>query len=423
MAWNKNKKSSDTDNKLAEIKPESRQIQEYDICDLFPVVQVPESSLAQYKKVPLTGLGALGAAFSQLPKTARTIVQSTTTNVGLKETLFVGINPKGVPGYLMANNYGTVGNIMQINEQGKQVIAGRLRFKAIDSLPITETSSVAMPFDPTLMVIAVAVMAVEQKLDKIQASVEEVLQFLELDKQAKQRGNLRMLAEIADDYKEKCLDKEFCANRAVAIQTIQKESFQDIEFYEGQINLKLQKQKAIHVGKDASTLVNSVAHEFAEYQLACYLYAYSSFLDVMLRRDFASGVLEKTATRLNALAEKYNALYSNCRSQVADYQRGALDAKVVGGLGIAAKNIGKAIGSIPVIREGPVDEALISAGDSLGKLNRNAVQNQVESIAYFEDCRMDSFIDSLTSINLIYNKKDSLLTDGEHLYVLSAASA
>lgn len=137
-------------------------------------------------------------------------------------TLFVGINPKGIPGYLIENQYGTDGNIMQINEQGKRIIAGRMRFKPVDStLPVKETVQTTTPYDPTLMIIAVAIMEINKKLDKLQSSVDAVLKFLELEKQAKQRGNLRKLAEIADDYKVKCEDKDFCTNRNFIVQKIQ----------------------------------------------------------------------------------------------------------------------------------------------------------------------------------------------------------
>ena len=146
--------------------------------DMFPVMKNPDGQVAAYKQVPLASLAALGTAFAQLPESTRTVVQSVTKSIATNETLFVGINPKGVSGYLTAKANGTVGNIMRINDQGKHVIAGRLRFKPIDGLPITETTSTVVPIDPVTMAIAVALVAVEQKLDGIQKSVEEVLQFL-----------------------------------------------------------------------------------------------------------------------------------------------------------------------------------------------------------------------------------------------------
>lgn len=398
----------------------TEQSTDIDISELFPIVSIPETQMDKYQKIPMAGLAALGTAFSRLPEAARTIVQTTTSEVGLKETLFVGINPKGVPGYLIENQYGTVGNIMQINEQGKQVIAGRMRFKALDSLPLTETATTTIPYDPTLMVIAVAVMAIEQKLDKIQESVESVLQFLELEKQAKQRGNLRKIAEISNDYKLCCNDEAFCSSRANIVQNIQTAAYGDIEFYSEKVAEKLRQKKFLHLSKDTDSLVNSVLHEFAEYQLACYINSYCAFLDLMLRKNFSTDGINNVVSKLSAISVRYQELHSQCHSQIATYQRSAIENKVVGGAGIIATNLGKAIAAIPVIKEGPVDEALISAGKSLGKMNRDSVAEKLESLDAFEDDRSGMFIESLQRIDFIYNAENSIVTDGENLYMLCA---
>ena len=185
--------------------------------------------------------------------------------------------------------------------------------------------------------------------------------------------------------------------------------------------MALQKQKSIHHYRDAAALLDSVLHEFAEYQLACYRYAYASFLDVMLRRDFGAISLERTTEKLNTVSARYDALYAECRAQIAQYQRGAIESKLVGGLGTAAKGLGRAIGSIPVIKEGPVDEALIGAGRSLGKKNRKSVESRMEGLTAFQDDKMSAFLEGLATLDLLYNTKDSMLTDGEDIYVLSKA--
>ena len=120
----------------------------------FPIIRASDMNVSKYKQVPLMGLATLGAAFMQLPETARTITSTVTKSVDLHETLFVGVNPKGVAGFLRDCGQGVSGNIMQINEQGKQVIAGRMRFKAINQLPVTETTATVVPIEPMTMVIA-----------------------------------------------------------------------------------------------------------------------------------------------------------------------------------------------------------------------------------------------------------------------------
>lgn len=386
--------------------------------DLFPIVRIPEVQLEDYRKIPLAGIGALGTAFAFLPESARQIVTTRTQQIATKETLFVGVNPKGVLGFLRENQYGTVGNIMQVNEQGKQVIAGRMRFKAINGLPVTETSKITMPLNPTLMVVAVAVMAAEQKLDKIQESVENVLRFLELEKQARQRGNLRKLAEIADDYKVYCEDETFCNSRNQIVQQIQVNALQDIEFYHEKVSSALQKKKWLHIGKDADGLINAVIHEFAEYQLACYLYGYCSFLDIMLRKDFSEISLSRASDKMLEISKKYDALYAECRSQLEKYQLSAVEAKILDGVSAIVTGAGKAIGAIPKVKDGTLDETLIETGKNIGDKKNNAVSDKLELISDFADSRVSSFIENLHSIDSMCRKENSLITDGENLYVL-----
>lgn len=389
--------------------------------DAFPVVRLQDNQLAAYKQIPLAGLAALGTAFTQLPEGARTIVESVTKTVATNETLFVGINPKGIPGFLRENEFGTTGNIMQINPQGKQVIAGRMRFKSIDGLPVNETSTTVMPIDPMLMVVAVALITIEKKLDGIQESVEEVLQYLKLEKQSSQRGNLNMLSEIMDDYKLNCQNEQFCLSRLQAVLAIKKDAHKDILFYQEQIAAELKNQKGLHGAKASQNLIEAVAYQFAEYQLACHLYAFSSFLDVMLQGNFDPASIESVTDKMITMANRYEALYADCHAQMAKYQRSSIEAQIVGGIGVATKGLGKAIASVPVIREGPVDEVLISAGDSIGRFNRDTVRQKLQTFEVFEDNRMNPFIENLKSVNLLHNTENAMITDGTHLYLLQSA--
>ena len=167
---------SDADAKADELTENDLKARAITVSDLFPIVEMPETDLKKYRKIPLGSTAVLGAAFSMLPASARSIYTTVTRSLPTDgPTLFVGINPKAVEGFLMENDYGTVGNIMQYNEKGQLQIAGRMRFKAVENLSVSEQTVTTVPFDPVTFAIAVAVMEINQKLDKIQESVEEVL--------------------------------------------------------------------------------------------------------------------------------------------------------------------------------------------------------------------------------------------------------
>lgn len=389
--------------------------------DAFPVVKMDSERLSAYRAIPLSGLASLGAAFFQMSEGTRTVVQTVTKNVATDEPLYVAFNPKNILGFMRENEYGTVGNIMQVNAQGKQVIAGRMRYKRIDNLPTTETSVTQLPIDPMLMVVAVALMNIEKKLDGIQKSVEEVMQFLKQEKQSKQRGNLNMLTEIMEDYKANCQSETFCVSRLGEVLSIKTSAYQDIDFYQNRIAAELQKKKTIHSAKDAQTILDEITYQFAEYQLACHLFAFSSFLDVLLQRNFDAEHIESMTEKMNAMAERYGALYDDCYRQIAKYQGTAIEAKILGGIGHATKGLGKAIAAIPVVRDGSVDEALISAGDSIEKHNQEALRLRLQGFEVFEDNRMAPFVENLQNVNLLYNTQNAIITDGINMYVLGAA--
>lgn len=401
------------------IMPEpSNTVEPADIADLFPVVNLSEREMSKAKKIPIASLAALGSVFSQMPEAARTIVKTTTSEIATNETLFVGINPKGISGYLLQNEQGTVGNIMQINEQGKQVIAGRMRFKPVDGVPVTDTMRTVVPFDPTMLVVAAALITIEKKLDGIQNSIDKVLRFLENDKQSKQRGNLKKLVEIAEDYRGKGNDPTFCNSRNQTVQEIQREAMQNIEFYKTEISKTVKDKKMIHLSKDTRTYMESIKKYFAEYQLACYLYAYCAFLDTVLRKDFDDASIESCRSKIERIAVHYNKLFEECHSHIASYQRSAVGNKVRGGIGKTANTLGKAIGSIPVIERGTVDELLTDAGHALKGINKGTVKSRVKALEPLEDNRMSGFLEGIDTIGALYNQHSRMLIDEKNLYVI-----
>ncbi|MBR4081942.1 MAG: hypothetical protein IKK21_09180 [Clostridia bacterium] len=384
--------------------------------DAFPAYRADQLDLSRYRKIPVASLAAMGAAFSQLPEGARTVMTKYAPKLGRGETLFVGYNPKNIDGFLRANQYGTVGNIMRINEQGKQVIAGRLRFKPVEAIPTT-----VLPIDPVSIAIAGALFSIEKKMDEISAQVEEVLQFLKLEKQSEQRGNLNMLAEIMKEFKQGHMDERLCTVRMTGVQEIKRIAHKDIMFYQEQISKRLSEQKAIHAAAQAQSLQDQVMGEFCEYQLASYLYAYATALETVLHGQYDTEQLRHTADTLKNHADRYDALYEQCHAQLANYQRKSVEAVLVGGLGSVIKAAGEKLNSVPVLSKGTVDEKLISAGDSIGQRNREAVAKRLERFETLADSRMRPFEESIRTLDVAHNQPEGLITDGENIYLLQVA--
>lgn len=69
-----------------------------------------------------------------------------------------------------------------------------------------------------------------------------------------------------------------------------------------------------------------------------------------------------------------------------------------------------------------MDEALIHAGEALGKLNRDSVGKRLEQFAPLEDSRLNAFMEQLHTIDMLCHQPDGLLTDGESLYIRTGAA-
>lgn len=386
-----------------------------DFADGFTVEKISEMELNKAKKIPISNLALLGTAFSQMSEAARTTVTTVTSEIK-RENLYRGIWPEGANGRLAFNiNGATVGNIM-----GEKGIDSRMLFKPIGEVSVENTITSIKSINPTMIAIAVALMEINKKLDGIQSSIDEVLRFLETDKQAKQRGNLQTLAEIMKDFKRKGNDADFCKSRNHTVQEIQRDARQDIEFYKTRIETAVKEKKTFHSQKDVRKYVGSITTSFAEYQLACYLYAYSTFLDTVLRKDFEEESIGSCRSKIIRIAEDYDALFRECRTQIASYQRSSVGNKVVGGIGKTAGTLGKAIRSIPVIEKGSVDELLLDAGDALRDANKDAVKSQVNNLEILENNRMGDFLNGIGVVGALCNRKSAMITDGMNLYVFDS---
>ena len=385
--------------------------------DLFPAVNMADINIAQYKRIPFADIGVLGAAFAQLPASARTIVQSVETTIKGGQQLFVGVNPKGVQGFLRMGSNGTNGNIMRFNGHGaQQVIAGRLCFKPVNGIAGIETTSTVMPIDPTTMMIAVALIAIEKRFDDLQKSVDQIMQFLVRDKQATQRGNLNTLTEILSEYKLGNMDEKRCATLAVQVEAIHAEANKGILFWESSIKDLLAKPQG-----QLQELVNKVLSSMAEYQLAIYLFGFSFLLSVLLQDLYSAEQLDEIESKMTLHAERYRSLCEQCRRFLTEKQRADFIPAARDKLGGLLNQVGKAIEANPVFGKGQVDEWLIQQSESLSDMNRQDVAHLIESFAPLEEEKIQPFLDSIHTMNVIHNQPNGMLMDEESFYLLTTA--
>lgn len=359
----------------------------------LPAVPDLDLSMRNADQIPLEKLAALGVAFQPLT----TAIQTVMNGAGGSGIYYV--NTKGMQMFSTAEGY-----IGSLKTAAGTVGGGQARMTVL-------------PCDPTMLAMAAVLMSVEKKLDAIQETQEEILEFLVEKERATLQGNLNILGEVMSDFKYNWTNDTYKHSKIVLIQQIKKEAADSIVLYRGQIAKKLKKRTAFHSDKSVKEILKDLQSQFTDYQLALYLYSYSSFLEVMLEGNFDEGYLNSVEQRLLEYSLQYRTLYTESYDLMEGYSKSSVQAGVLSGLASASKFMGEAIAKVPVVSKSQLDENLIEAGDKLDRQGSKRASEALEGLAQTRMSVILPFVENIRTVNGLYNKPVTYLFDGQNMYV------
>ena len=359
----------------------------------MPIVPDLDLSLRDATKIPLANLSALGVAFQ--PLTAA--IQSAVTDAGGSGIYFV--NTKGMQ--MFSTSEGFIGSL---KTAAGTVGGGQARMTAL-------------PCDPTMLFMAAALTNVEMKLDAIQEAQKDILEFLEEKERATLQGNLNVLGEVMSNFKFIWSNDTYKHSKLVLIQQIRKEAEGSIILYRGQIAKGLRKRAPIHGDKGVRGIMQELQSQFSDYQLALYLYSYSSFLEVMLEGNFEEGYLTGVEQRISEYAFQYRSLYTESYNLMEEYSKSSIQSGVFSGLATASKIMGEAIAKVPVISKSQLDENLIDAGQKLVQQGNLRSAGALKGLTQARTNVTMPFIENIQAVRTLYNSPVTYLFDGENMYV------
>lgn len=373
--------------------------------EYLPSVSSKENALKDHTKFSFSDFSALGVAFSSLPETFRTVTQTVEAD-GLYRCVF----PDGVTGKLAVfkDGSGNLGTIMNGNN-----IVGQAHWIKADSQVMTTT----IPYNPTVLFMAMALMSIDKKLDKIQETQKEILRFLELDKESQIRGDLNTLTEILNNYKYNWDNEPYKKSKLDLVQHIKRSASGNIDFYQNKISAGSTKKKGIHINKNAESLLTELDNLFKNYQLSLYIYAFAYFLEVMLMENYDKQYLDKVASEIEKRSIDYRTLYSDCYQQIDEYTKSTIEANLLKSASTVGKFTGERIAKIPLISKTQLDESLIAAGDFLKKVGDEKSEKTMERYIENRDSGVEVFIDNINTVNKLHNKPVEMLFDNENVYL------
>lgn len=372
--------------------------------DYYPMI--PRESIAGTckHKIDLKELSSLGSGFALAAAEIAKAVATAPNSEGLFRCVF----PEGVTGKLASfkDGSGFLGTIMNGNG-----IQAQARW-----IPV-EGKSAVMAVNPVMIAIAVAITCVNKKLDTIIKAQQDILRFLQQDKEADLEGAVNSLSDIMSNYRFLSDNPTWKGSQLTVVSTIKGKAEHNIIFYRKGLKSDLEKQELLHSGAKAAKKKASIQQQLKYYQLSVYLYAYSTFLEVILSERYTKAFLDQISDKLGQYAMQYREDYSECYTQLESYKKTSIESKALEWGGIAGKKAGGLIAKIPVISKGPVDEALISAGEKLEKFGETKNEKFLIGFDENRDAGIQLFTENIASIDEMANKPMEMMFDNQYVYI------
>ena len=368
--------------------------------------------VSQAIKLSLDKLPELGIAFASLPSTFRTITSAVNAPTLLQATDKAG---KPIdPSILLRLHDGTGQMGTYKNPNGGGLLNARLQ--AVEGGAVKGVSQI--PYDPTALFMAAAVAQINQKLDAIQASVDELFQYERERDKADLRGSLNTLLGILREFGDECASERWMANERMKVLDIKQEAEQKKELFRAQAQGGLVRKGLIEGRNGVSTRLNKVLDYLKDYQLASYVYAFSLFLEPMLAESFETDRLATIRGRIEDETMAYRKLYSACCDALEASAASSVDTIALGGIASAGKRLGKAVAATPVGDKTLIDEALEGAGKGLDRLNNDLSERLTARLAEAKVPDLTPFSKCLDTVNALRNEPTQIAVDRENVYIL-----
>lgn len=364
-------------------------------------------------KLPLERVPQLGIALASLPSTFRTVTNTVSVPMLLQPTDKFG-NPLD-PSILQSFKDGS-GLMGSYRDAAKGFGQARLHVVEGD----IATSVTQVPYDPTSLFMAAAIAQINQKLDSIQESVDEMFDYMRQRDKANMRGNLKTLADILNSYGLYYNNAIEMTSAHMKVIDIMHASEQDIEHFRSLAQSDLKKKGFIEVRDGLGRRLDKVLDYLKDCQLATYIHAFSLFLEPMLAQNFEPAKLADATAKIEADSIAYRELYTECYNALEAGTADTVDAALLGGIASAGKLLGHAIAKTPVGEHTLIDEALEGAGEDIGRFNDRQSEKLIEKLHQAKTPDVTPFNQSVKEIDALYNHPTQIAVDAENVYILPA---
>lgn len=329
--------------KMEEILKKNELAKAMTINELSLPLTNTELASPTYNKIPFSRITAIGVGFESMVVSMQQIVN----------------NGQAVSGYYKVTI--PAGTHLASFKDGSGFLGTAIGNSGIDA----QARLNPIVCDPTMILMAITLANFDKKLNTIQETQEEILNYLVQKEKSSLKGDLNFLIDVYNNYKYNWNNEKYKTANHIKALDIRQNTARMIDFYREQIKKQIGKRISLHSNQDVNKQLLKIHDDFQEYQLSMYLYGFSYFLEILLQENFDPDYLKAISKKLDDLSFQYRELYSLAYERIEKYTKSSLQSKFIGGLSSVNKVAGDTIAKIPIISKSQIDENLIETSNRL----------------------------------------------------------
>ena len=268
------------------------------------------------------------------------------------------------------------------------------------------------------MMMAAALFVVEQQLGDIEEMSEQIISFLEIEKESKIEADVKTLTSMIANYKHNWDNKLFVASNHKMVLDIQRSAREHMIAYQRMVSDSL-KSKSLIVGQSkVAAALDGLLKKFKYYKLSLFSYSLASMLEVMLSGNFKEEYVQGICHELEEQGAAYRELFTKSSVFHEKISGTTIEKSVLKGIGTTSVALGKLMGELPLLKKGPADEFLQDRGLKLSTQAEKLESAAVRSFAEIRDPGIRVFISRMTDMAQIYNRTSDICFDEKNIYLI-----
>lgn len=380
------------------VKNNTEVMQTLSSLDICPY-KVEEDYVANANsKIPFSNIASLGVAFEPISQAFQSIFTSSGGSGLYRVTV-----PNGGHLAMFNNGKGYLGSVLS---NSSNAISAQATLNPI-------------ALNPTMLFMAVALYGIEKKLDKLEETQQEILDYLKLKDKSEMNGDIVFLSDVLNNYKYNWNNDKFLNNNHLKVLDIKQSSEQKMIFYKSQIVKIIKNKTLLHSDITVEKQIDKVQDLFKDYQMAMYLYSFSCFLDVMLLGNYEFDFIKDVIKKMEGYSFEYRELYTDSYNKLSDYSDTSIQSHLLNGIASVTKFAGQTIEKVPVISNSQIDETLIKTGDKINVFNSKQTTKSLEKLLDKQNNYIYPFVENLKTVQKLYNNDLNIVFDKDNLYFSS----